>query len=445
MKFNWKKWLLMYPVHAARGEWIPLYRREIQECESLAPNELHRFQSAKVARLLRHCYHNDPYYRPLLEGFVNRNDSDQPLSFLNKLPFLTKEIINRETAKRRVRWRHLDRRSTSGSTGFPLTFHKDRLATAYMEAVQNYACQWHDISVGEPQGRFWGMPAGAKGKITELKDLLKNRVRFSAFDLSDEAMHAFHQRLVRFSPTYFYGYPSLILEFANFLERERLSLDSVPLKAVIGTGEYVYPDEKSRLEELLGVPFVGEYGCTETGVIGFDCQHGTMHLMAANILVQVVDEEGMPVPAGHVGEIVVTELNARYFPFIRYRLGDRGSISHGSCPCGRTLPALKIAAGRKDDYIVTPQGQKVYDAILAYTLKKGVLQFKAVQDRLDRLRIYVVPDAKYNESLERDYGSKLQESLGSDMRIEFIRTAEIEREASGKLRYFRSDMGGKTP
>ena len=186
---------------------------------------------------------------------------------------------------------------------------------------------------------------------------------------------------------------------------------------------------------------VSEYGCSEIGVIGFDCPAGKMHAMSSNVLVEVIDEQGRPLPAGKEGEIVVTELNATYLPFIRYRLGDRGRLETGTCSCGRNLPLLTISAGRKDDYITTPEGRRIYDAILAYTLKKGVVQFRALQDRVDRLRIEVVTDDQYSEALETLYARQLQEYLSPAMTIQFTRVNEIVREKSGKLRYFRSMLG----
>jgi len=431
------KFGVIYPVHLLRGELTPFHRNEIRSCDFLAADKLTQFHQAKLGHLLRHCYSREPYYRRMLESFAARFPMDRPLEFFQEVPFLQKELIRSKA--RPSRWRRLDCRSTSGSTGLPMTFYKDRLATGYMEAVQNHAYAWHGIDVGDPQGRFWGMPFGRGGSLARLKDLLKNRIRFSAFDLGHQAKRSFYLRLQQFKPVYFYGYPSLILDFARFLRAENLSLDGVPLKAVIGTGEHVYPDEKEELEALTGVPFVAEYGCSEIGVIGFDCPHGRMHVMAANVFVEVVDADGRRVPDGEEGEIVVTELNAGHFPFLRYRLGDRGRLTGEACSCGRTLPVLQLSAGRKDDYIVTPEGNRVYDAVLAYTLKKGVVQFKAVQDSVDHLLISVVTDSDF-DALEQQYRLHLQEVLSSAMRIDFRRIAEIEREPSGKLRYFRSEL-----
>lgn len=434
------KMFLIYPVHVLRREWVSMFKPEIEIVDYMGDDDLQRYQQLKLDKLIQRC-EVKKYFGSDLNFLLNSQDN---FSLLSRLPFLTKEIYkNYINCEHRFPWMGIDCRSTSGSTGSPFQFYKDRYATGYMEAVQNHAFSWHGIEVGEPQGRFWGMPSGWKGSIAKSKDVLKNRIRFSAFNLCDEAKLAFYNRLLRFRPTYFYGYPSLILDFARFLVREQLSLGVIPLKAIIGTGEYVNPHDKQELQELSGVPFVSEYGCSEVGVIGFDCPHGNMHVMSSNIIVEVVNTDGVPLSCGEEGDIVVTELNTSYLPFIRYKLGDRGALTGETCPCGRSLPILRVSAGRKDDYIVTTEGNKVYDAILAYTLKKGIVQFKAVQTELDRIRIDVVIDCNYSEKLERDYSAQLQKALGSTMKIEFARVDEIVREQSGKLRYFRSEIGVK--
>ncbi|GFO66547.1 hypothetical protein GMLC_01260 [Geomonas limicola] len=165
-----------------------------------------------------------------------------------------------------------------------------------------------------------------------------------------------------------------------------------------------------------------------------------MHVTASNVIVEIVDNHGRTVPEGEEGEVVVTELHAKAVPFVRYRLGDRGILLPSGCSCGRNLPLLKISAGRKDDYIRTPEGKIVYDAILAYTLKRGIVQFKAVQPTLDKLRIDIVTDDKFSTHLEEMYKSILQDALSNSLVIEFVKVDHIDREKSGKMRYFRSEI-----
>jgi phenylacetate-CoA ligase len=279
------------------------------------------------------------------------------------------------------------------------------------------------------------MPLSPKGAlIARVKDLLKNRIRFSAFDLSREAKQDFYRWLKNFRPRYFYGYPSLIVEFCRFAAEEGMDLSQLPLKAVIGTGEFVYPKEREAITAATGVPFVSEYGCTEIGVVGFECEHGSLHLMPANVYLEVI-KDGKSV-VDEEGDVYVTELHATHFPFLRYGLGDRGVLSSTSCPCGRHLPVLQIVSSRKDDYVITPEGGKVYDAIFAYILKRGIDQFKAVQLDPKRIEIFATVNGDFSSELEHEYKEGIRKHLSPSMEIVFTVVDVIERQKSGKLRYF---------
>ena len=56
-----------------------------------------------------------------------------------------------------------------------------------------------------------------------------------------------------------------------------------------------------------------------------------MHVTAEDIVLELVDEAGDAVAPGKSGEIVVTHLASRAFPFIRYRTGDFGVLAKEPC------------------------------------------------------------------------------------------------------------------
>jgi phenylacetate-CoA ligase len=56
---------------------------------------------------------------------------------------------------------------------------------------------------------------------------------------------------------------------------------------------------------------------------------------------------GEPVPAGEVGEVVVTLFNPDY-PLIRFGTGDLSAILPGISPCGRTNLRIRGWLGRAD-------------------------------------------------------------------------------------------------
>jgi phenylacetate-CoA ligase len=203
---------------------------------------------------------------------------------------------------------------------------------------------------------------------------------------------------------------------------------------VIGTGEYVLQHERNIIEQTTGARFVNEYGCTEAGLIGFECEQRSLHVMSSNIYLEII-KDGKNV-VDEEGDIYVTELNTRTNPFIRYELGDRGILCSERCPCGRALPVIKVLFGRKNDYVITPEGNKIYAAIFSYILKEGVDKFKVIQSNINSIDIYIVVNDKYSHSRQNIYHQALQRRLSDSIRIDFHIVKSIKHENSGKLKYF---------
>lgn len=434
------KYLFIYPVRYLRGEHICKYLKEVQNVEKFNEDQLKKYQWSKLNTLISESYNGVPYYHEVFSHLQKNKYNLKEIDDLLPFPTLTKNIIknNFDNLKNRS-VKKSDERTTSGSSGDPLIFHKDRLATAYMDAVMYNSYAWHGINIGDKQARFWGMPFDKKERVkAKLKDFLMNRIRLSAFDLDTDSMMQFFEKLLSFNVDYFYGYPSLIYQFARFCRTHKLNTEKLGLKAIIVTGEMILNGQKKVIEDVFNSRVVSEYGCSEVGVVGFECGKGNMHLMADNIFIEII-REGKHV-LDQEGEIYVTELNSKFFPFIRYKLGDRGKLLSKVCSCGIKFPLIEVKSGRIDDYIITPDGKMVYDALLAYTFKEGIHSFKAVQSTVDSLDIYIKKNSDYDDDLERTYIKQLRNKLGNiiDIRIKYV--SQIRREKSGKLRYFESKI-----
>jgi phenylacetate-CoA ligase len=436
------RYLLFYPVRLIKGENVLKCLRNVKQVERMGKDDLRNYQWKKLKEIISYSCENIPYYKELLRSSKLSVKDINAEKDLLLVPVLSKNIIRQNLEKfKNTKIKKLQIRSTSGSTGNPLIFYKDRFATAYMDAVMYHSYSWHGINIGDKQARFWGMPIDKRQRTeAKLKDFFMNRIRLSAFNLDYESLFKFYNKMLSFSPNYFYGYPSLIYQFALFLQNNNINTKYFHLKAIVVTGELIMEYHKKKIEEVFKCRVVNEYGCSEMGIIAFECTSGNMHLMAHNIFVEVVND------GKHVldeeGEIYVTELNSKSYPFIRYRLGDRGILLTQECTCGLKFPLIRIKEGRIDDYIITPDGRKIYDAVLAYTFKKGIDSFQAIQRTIDNLDIYISKNNEFNCKLERNYLQSLQNKLGEKMNITFIYVDEIAKEKSGKLRYFKSEIKG---
>lgn len=433
---------LFFIVRWLRRENVRRYIKEVKDVESYNEHELYRFQVGKLKKIFFESG-EIPYLRNILNERGLNNSFLENIIDLERIPIVDKNfLINHfDEYKHNLVSQHFSR-GTSGSTGQPFIFLRDRFSLAYMDAVMYQVYTWHNIQIGDPQARFWGVPFGAfKRSVARTKDFLMNRMRFSAFDLSEQYMYNYFKLIKKFRPSYIYGYPSLIYMFTQFCKENNLSLSDLKIKAVIVTGEKLISFQGKCIEDFFSTKLVQEYGCSEIGVIAFQCEKGNMHVMSPNVIVEVVKND-RPV-LDEPGEIVVTELNARSYPFIRYKIGDIGVLLSGKCSCGLSWPLMEINEGRVDDYIITSNGRKVYDAILAYTFNKfheQVTAFKAVQEKPGYLDIMLKVSNSYNANTESECLIYMKKSLGEDCVITMRQVENIPCEKSGKFRYFESKL-----
>jgi len=138
---------------------------------------------------------------------------------------------------------------------------------------------------------------------------------------------------------------------------------------------------------------------------------------------------------------VVTDLLNYGMPMIRYNIGDLGTPSAETCPCGRGLPLMKDVQGRAVDKIVLPSGKQLSSITLVlYLVDNGpaVGQVQIVQDAIDHLTIKITDDPQPDESVFQYYKDTAKEILGPEMNISFDIVNSIPREASGKYRFVKS-------
>jgi phenylacetate-coenzyme A ligase PaaK-like adenylate-forming protein len=248
--------------------------------------------------------------------------------------------------------------------------------------------------------------------------------------------------LNEFQPAMFAGYASALGLLAQEQLEGRLNIHPA---IVISSAEPLSPENRALIQKAFGVPPRNNYGCSEGGVMGYECNQGHMHLNADWIIFEPVDTAHKPVPVGQLSDrTLITNLANRVMPIIRYELGDRVALSPEACPCGITLPVVKVE-GRTDEVLrfQSPGGETVPVLPLALwsVLKEtpGVLKFQAIQTAEAELRIRLDPKhaEECDEVWQRVYGAASeylqQQGLGN---VSVVRAPEppVRDPKSGKFR-----------
>ncbi|WP_082083597.1 AMP-binding protein [Paenibacillus beijingensis] len=136
--------------------------------------------------------------------------------------------------------------------------------------------------------------------------------------------------------------------------------DFPALRAICVAGELMSERRREHIGRLWNVPVFNMYGSTETGNIAAMCEHGVMHIVEQDFVVEVLKEQGLEHAApGAKGFAAVTTLSHQASPLLRYFNEDVVAVEPCKCSCGRTGSKL-VHFGRRRDRIEF--GDAVLDA-----------------------------------------------------------------------------------
>ena len=432
---------VLFPIHEQLKKHSTVrVRRDLEKSQWLEPQAIKSLQLERLRALLNHAQQHVPYYKQLFSELKFDANAVQSLSDLERLPFLTKPIIRENTeALKSAIPDNLAKFNTGGSSGAPLVFYIGNERVSHDVAAKWRATRWWNVDIGDPELVLWGSPIelGAQDRVRLVRDKLLRTQLLPAFEMSDEKLQQYIQEIKKFRPKMLFGYPSAFDRLAKFADKQNINLKNLGVAVVFVTSEYLYPEQRERIQACFACKVANGYGGRDAGFIAHECPHGNMHITAEDIIVETVDAAGNRVAPGESGEIVVTHLATRGFPFIRYKTGDVGVLSERLCECGRGLPILEEIQGRTTDFVVSQNGNVMHGLALIYVLRgmEGIKEFKIIQESKDLTRILLVADQEFSareqQAIEQGFRQRLGQNV--DIIIEIVGT--IPAEKSGKFRY----------
>ncbi|MCP8940103.1 hypothetical protein NK718_16370 [Alsobacter sp. SYSU M60028] len=335
---------------------------------------------------------------------------------------------------------------TSGSSGQPVTFHVSEANAIYNE-IRSFAqylmedrdlrANWVRLKPAPPMpapgykitradnfaGRLGGLFAAGKATFID----------FSTRDLGEV------MRLVKSCQPGYLIVPPRYIEM--FIEQAGLDyLKSLPLKLLIGIAEGV-PEELRKTCESIGVTFVSTYSCEEVGVVGAQCrtQPDCFHVATSNVIVEESDDK-VEVDGKALGRLLVTHLHGYATPFIRYDVGDLGTIQE-SCPCGHDGPVVTNLFGRLLSSVKRRDGTRASLYVRGQEMQRvhPLREFRIRQTALDLIEMDVVSDEPTPEGALKlaDY---VRAVAGEEFRVEARFVDAIDWGPSPKRLAFRCEV-----
>jgi phenylacetate-CoA ligase len=429
--------------------------------------QLAHYQQQRLETVVRHAATHSPYYRQRLgETGALGNGPVQ----LERLPVLNKGLLMEHfdelVCDPRLRrdqlldWvgqltddqLYLDRYRvmvTSGSSGRPGLFVYDLAGWRSIIAQMLRSSGWAGLAPSLPRQRVAWVGGAGPSHITRqgAATVAIGLHRVLALPVTLPVPRLV-EALNQFQPTYLNVYPSVAMWLAEEQLAGRLQLAPQMLVTV---AELRTPAMTQRLQDAFGVRPFDVYGSTE-GLFGSECEHHQgIHLFEDTTLVENVDSDGQPVPAGQPGaKLLVTNLHNLVQPLLRLEVTDLVTLAPDPCPCGRPLVRAAAIHGRADDVLslAARDGGRVAVHPLQFALltrDPQVREFQVVQDGL-ALRILIVPSsavAEGDDRLEGRLGQAVTHQLlglgVQDPQVTVERRQQLPRSAGGKLKLVIAD------
>ena len=117
------------------------------------------------------------------------------------------------------------------------------------------------------------------------------------------------------------------------------------------SGGALFPSLRQEYKDR-GITVTQAYATADIGMIAYESPAPdgsvTGMMLEEGVILEIVRPgTGDPLPAGEVGEVVITSFN-RDYPMIRLATGDLSAILPGASPCGRTNTRIRGWLGRAD-------------------------------------------------------------------------------------------------
>ncbi len=418
---------------------------ELRREQFLSETELDRLRRDRLVAMLQHAGDHSPYYRDLFAAEGIAPGPDFRLTDLPKIPLLTRDILQEHGSRILCPdsvGHYAD--SSGGSTGQPVNFYHDQAYVCWARANEQLYLGWMNIRAGDRTAIFWGADRDLKEESLYVRLMLRlNRVyQLNSFNMSEARIAGFLDRLNHIRPRYIYGYASSLYHVARFITENR------PLRfrpvAIRSSAEMLYDFQREEIERSFGAPVHNFYGSREVNNVAAECSaHDGLHVFASGRIVEIVDNQGQPLPAGEVGQVAVTDLTNRAFPFIRYLNGDLAARLDGPCPCGRTYPRLEKIAGRSSD-IMEVDGNQIHGEYFTHLFygRPEIKAFQLIQETEREFTLLIIPRAENPDTTF--FKDKIVEKLGRNISLKIALTDHIPPTAGGKHRFTVSRLPRRT-
>lgn len=414
----------------------------LKDSEWSDKEKISEYQYIKTKELLIYCYDNIPYYKELFDSIEFNIMEFNSIKDLEKIPILTKELVHKNykklhnpNFKGKIVHAH-----TSGSTGKSLQFNISEDAIQYRWALWFRHRARFGVLPSDSYATFTGLPViplDQKKTPYWRENWAMKQTIFTMHHINLNTISSIVNRLNKGVFTYYSGYPSILFSLATLIEISNLKITNSP--NVIFTGAEALLDyQRQKISKVFGCLVTDQYGFSEGCGNASRCEKDIYHEDFEYGILECHNPT-INIDGSITGSILATGFTNLAMPFIRYEVGDTATWKEVDCECGRKSKTIKEINGRNEDYIITPEGNKILRFDYIFKDTTSIIESQIVQREKGSIIIRIVKRNDYIiEKMEALLRKEVNSKVSKLLTVSFEYVSEIERESTGKYRAVKS-------
>ncbi len=423
------------------------YNREFRDIKKIlnvraasCPVEQEQLRSIRIRAHVHTALHS-PFWEERFERYGVNLSVEHIEHELRKLPVLTKKEVQDHADKIRnsaLKNESLLSSHTSGTTGSGLVFCETSTAEKERWAVWWRYRGWHGVTQAMWCGYFGGrsvVPIRQSRSPYWRVNYPGRQILFSGYHLSSSTAGEYLSALEAYSPPWLHGYPSLLSLLASYLLERGKPLKNPP-KLVTTGAENLLPQQRDLMMKAFGCPVRQHYGQAESVANISECPAGHLHIDEDFSYVELLPIDSHP----GVFRVIGTNWSNPAFPLFRYDTGDIVRCSEKVSACAMTGRIVDSIDGRKEDYIVLPNGARLGRLDHIFKDLIHVREAQIYQPDRETIILKVVKGEGYGLEMERRLLEEARKRLGSEITIHLEYVSSLERSRTGKLRFVVSKV-----
>lgn len=408
---------------------------QLERSERLPRARRAALQLVQARALIRHAARHAPAWAEAWRGlgFDPANEALTPERFA-RLPVVDRRWLQAAGAAafcEAVPPEHGEVREgeTAGTTGAPLRLRSTLLSQFMWRAITLRDHLWHrrdfagrlaalrPLPVREVHEDNWGAATAGLCDTGPAAGLS-----------SEEPIDVQADWLARLNPDLLVTQPGNLRALADWF----LAHGGAParLSCLRTAGEPLTPAIRLLARRAFGLPVEDTYSARETGYLALQCpRHEHLHVQEEGVILELLDEDGAPVPPGAPGRVVVTVLHNFAAPLVRYDTGDWALAGPAACDCGRTLATLARVLGRARNRLRACDGRWVWPTFDPWLLPgaEGLLDWQVRQQGPGRFEMRLAVAERFDAGCHEVLARALQADLGERCEIAFVTVDRIDR------------------